>query len=367
MPDFSSDWSALVSTYGDGSSVDIYNFGADKVDALEKNISNADPAAPGMAQMIANLSGVLETCDALIYTPVAANYTKGTYDPDTADACDTMIYVSSMIKSKFVPVFVAFGDFLTAFMPEVIAGSRALIPALYCTGNPPDAATTCGGLAGTMNLLNAYGGAMMGFGMHLPQTSSMNLPGALGWGPSMMTAQSRLMDAMDIVGAAADLAEAKANGAHTAIEDIRNAMHYMCSDYENIITMMTSLNEYHAMFEAILAIATVDGAAKTSLTAQEVANIDASMADLQSTFSGMSTQVDVLDYAGWSLTGVDLSPLLAAQDTNIADLVAAIAAYSESNDNSAEIAILSLNLKKTYIPFFKQFGDFAPAQAPAPT
>ncbi|MCW8831641.1 MAG: hypothetical protein OQK32_09005, partial [Gammaproteobacteria bacterium] len=276
LPDFSADWSNLVDAYGDGDSTNgLYDFGTDKAAALAKNISNADPVAPGMAQMIANLTSVLETCDTTSYTPVAANYTKGTYNSATADACDTMIYVSSMIKSKFVPVFVAFGDFLTAFMSEVTAGSRALIPALYCTGNPPDAATTCGGKAGTLNLLNAYAGAMMGFGMHLPQSDSMNLPKALGWKDSMDTAGVELENAMVILGASADLAEAKAAGAHEAIEGIRTAMHYMCSDYENITTMMTELNEYHAVFEDILLIATDAGAPKPSLTAQEVADIGA--------------------------------------------------------------------------------------------
>ena len=354
LPAFSTDWDALVTSYGDGNSVnEIYSLGAEKAAVLAANISNDDPDAPGMVQIIASLNAVVETCDSSTYlakgldVPVAA--------VDIANDCDTMISLAGTVKKKFVPVFLAFGDFINPFMADIIASNKAIIPAMYCTGNPPDADPTCGGLSGTLNLLNIYAGKMGAFGAHFP----MSLVGGLGWATDMMAAQAKLTEAMTTVGAAADLAEAKANGAHAAIEAISSAMYHICATYENQVTIMTRMSEYHSAFEAIVAIAAPTGAAESSLTVQQVDDINALMVALQTAFANMGARVDVLDYAAWGLTAGDLDTTLAAQDTNITALVDDLAAYDAvANDNSGDIAVKSLNLKKKYIPFFKSLGDF---------
>jgi hypothetical protein len=267
-----------------------------------------------------------------------------------------MIYYSSQIKSKFVPVFLAFGDFINPFMGDIIASNRAIIPAMYCTGNPPDAASTCGGRTGTLSFLYTYAGAMQTFGAHFPAS----LVGGLGWAPSMMTAQAKLQEAIDIVTAAADLAEAKTNGAHAAIEAISSAMYYICASYENQVTIMTRMNEYHAAFEAVIAkAANVDGSKKGVLTIQEVADINALMAALQTAFTSLSDQAAVMDYQAWSLTAGDLDADLTAQDTNIGYLLDALATFdADTNDTSALIVDSAFALKSNYIPFFKKLGNF---------
>jgi len=133
-----------------------------------------------------------------------------------------MIFISSKIKPKFVPVFLTFGNFITPFMTDIIAANKAIIPALYCTGNPLDAGSTClNGVAdarqGTLAYLNAYAAAMDTFSAHFPVSSTMNLPGALGWGPSMASAQTNLDTAITTVTNAVDLADAKTKGAHDNI------------------------------------------------------------------------------------------------------------------------------------------------------
>ncbi len=354
LPAFSADWDALVTSYGDGNSVnEIYSLGAEKAAVLAANISNDDPEAPGMKQIVASLNAVVETCDSSIYLAKGLDVQVAANVAPTTD-CDTMISLAEMVKKKFVPVFLAFGDFINPFMADIIASNKAIIPAMYCTGNPPDAEPTCGGHAGTINLLNAYAGKMGAFGAHFP----MSLVGGLNWATDMMAAQAKLAEAMTTVGAAADLAEAKANGAHAAIEAISSAMYHICATYENHVTIMTRMNEYHSAFEAIVAIAAPTGAAESSLTAQQVDDINALMPALQTAFANMGTQVDVLDYAAWGLTAGDLDVTLAAQNTNVVALVDDLAAYDATNDNSGDIAVKSLDLKKKYIPFFKLLGDF---------
>jgi len=129
-------------------------------------------------------------------------------------------------------------------------------------------------------------------------------------------------------------------------------MHYICATYENHVTMMTRLNEYHTEFEKVLAIATVNGVPKNSLAAQEIADIATLLPDLRTAFTNMSDYVAVLDYAAWGLTAGDLDATLAAQGANLTALEVAVAA------SSVDIPTLSLDLKKKYVPFFKLLGAF---------
>ncbi len=354
VPTFQSNWDALTTRYGDGSGVNtLYDLSVDKSAALAANLSNADPAAPGMTQMLAKLSTAMGSCDTTTYDPAS-------YDPAGTAPCDSMIFVSSKIKPKFVQVFLTFGDFISPFMSDIIASNKAMIPALYCTGNPPDATATCGDLAGTLAYLNNFAAKMQAFGAHLPVSPSMNLPGALGWGPSMMTAQMKLEEAIATLSVSPDLATAKANGAHLAMEEVRDAMHYICATYENHVTLMTRSNEFHTEFEKILAVALdpATGMPKPTLTATEVATIDGYMATLQTAFDNMRVQAELEDTA-WGLFDGALTSTLDAQAVNIAELVTALTAYdTTTNENSGTIALLSLELKKKYVPFFKLMGAF---------
>lgn len=362
VPSFSNSWNSLTTAYGNGSAVStLYNLSSDKSTNLTANISNADPTAPGMTQMIGKLSGAMNSCNAVTTTFDPTTYDPATYDPTTADPCEIMVFVSSKIKPKFVQVFLTFGDFVNPFMDDIIASNKAMIPALYCTGNPPDATPTCGDLAGTLNYVMAFAGAMQTFGAHLQVSPTMNATGPLGWGPSMQEAQTNLESAIGILSIAPDLATAKANGAHLAIEAVRSSMHYICATYENHVTLMTRSNEYHTEFEKILAVALdpLTGAPKTSLTEAEVATIDGYMAALQTALTNMSAQAELEDTA-WGLENGSLTAVLAAQAVSVSDLLATLAAYNVvTNDNSADIAIKSLELKKKYIPFFKMIGAFA--------
>ena len=140
LPTFQSNWSSLKSAYGDGGTVNtLYKLSTSKASALALNIDNASADAPGMTQMISALDSAITGCD------------SSTYDisnPVTTDPCYKMIDISSKIKGKFVKVFLSLGDFINPFMSDIIALNKALIPALYCTGNPANALQVCVDSAG---------------------------------------------------------------------------------------------------------------------------------------------------------------------------------------------------------------------------
>ncbi|MDH5785534.1 MAG: hypothetical protein OEZ16_07995 [Chromatiales bacterium] len=343
LPTYQADWSTLTTAYGDGSGVKAaYNLSTDKANSVTALVN-------GTGTLISGLSTATTDC-----TPATPN-----------PACTNMVTLASQIKSKFVPFFLRFGDFINPFMSDIIANNKAMIPALYCTGNPPNAAQVClagtaDPLSGTLAYLNALATAMSNVGAHFPGTSS----GALGWGPSMMSADNKLQFAItkvkDAIAAGGTLADAKAAGAHNAIEAVRNAMHYVCATYENQVTLMTTNNDYHSAFEAILVVAVdpLTGAPKATLTANEVAQIDDLMAELQTAFAEMEAQT-AIDIVAWGLAAGSLDSELAAQQANIDALVAALAAYDvTTNDNSGSIAALSMNLKKKYVPYFTALGTF---------
>lgn len=365
LPNFQTEWAALAAAYGDGSAVrTLYNLSVTKGDTLSADISNSDPTAPGMTQLLTNLSTATTSCNSGTTSFDPASYDPAAYDAATADPCESMVYVSSKIKGKFVKVFLAFGDFINPFMDDIIASNKAMIPALYCTGNPPNAAQLCvdalnDPVQGTLDYLMALAGAMQTFSGHFPVSSSMNLPGALGWGPSMQSASTNLNTAIGILMTSPDLATAKANGAHDAIEAVRSAMHTICADYESQVTLMTRTNLYHWEFEKVLLVVmNPDGTLKASLSAAEVSEIGGYMAAVKEAFSNMQAQAQEDDIR-WGLADGALDASLATQEANIAALEAELALYdAASNDNSGTIAAKSAALKGTFIPYFTALGAF---------
>ncbi|HEY0634310.1 MAG TPA: hypothetical protein VGE00_02920 [Gammaproteobacteria bacterium] len=341
LPIFRTEWDALVAAYGDGAAVQaLYGLSEAKGSALTLNISNTDPLAPGMTQILAKLATALESGD---------------------DA--TLTTLAGKVKPKFVTVFLAFGDFITPFGVEVIAANQAFIPALYCTNNPPDAATVCADsngdtLQGTLDYLNAFAAAVQAFGAHYPVSDTMNLPGALGWGAKMGEIQLNLQAAIGVVqdaitngGTLADVA-----AAHESLEAVRSAFYYICTTYEGHNTMMSRLSEYHLAFEAILldyVMISGTSTAKTMLSPSDIDGIKAAMAGLQAAFDNMKGAADSLDKSAWGMEAVELSPLLDAQQANIDALQVAL----DAADNDAIIA-RAIDLKKKYTPFFVAFGSF---------
>ncbi|MBF0265664.1 MAG: hypothetical protein HQL46_10360 [Gammaproteobacteria bacterium] len=353
---FQSDWSSLKSAYDDGSNVkSIYNLSSSKATALSLNINNASADAPGMTQILSALDSAVNSC-------VSTSYDFD--NPLDTDPCYKMINLSSKVKGKFVKIFLSLGDFLNPFMSDLIALNKTIIPALYCTGNPPNASQVCvdelgDSKQGTLNYLNALVSAKLTFESHFPVSTSMNVPGVLGWSSSLLTVESSVQEAISTLTGATDLATAKTNGAHEAIESVRSAMHSIVADWENQTTLMTRTNDYHSTFENILAIALdSSGTVKSSLSANEVSEINSYMPKLQSTFDEMKKQADQ-DDTSWGIVDGALSDSLTALENNISALVDALSLYDEtSNDNSSEVASLSESLKKKFIPYFIQLGAF---------
>ena len=359
LPAFSDDWDALVSNYGDGSRVaDIYDFGTDKAAFLAANIS-------GMEDLIASLSAVTETCNSADY--IAPPVEKGASVPvaaNVATPCDLMISYSSKIKGKFVPVFLAPGDFINAFMDDIIAANRALIPVMFCTGNPTHAKCGTGSIPQIQYYMDTYlntngslvpstwTGAMMNFGAHV-----MPILTPLNWAEGMNSAMTAGGTAWGIINGAVDTATIQT--AHPEIEKISAAMYDMCAVYENQVTIMTRMGEYHGAFEAVIAAASdAEGMPLIDPTAEDVAAIEALMPALNGAFDNLSAQAAIIDFAAWGLTAGDLDTELAGIASQVAALEAALAAFDPDVAN-AVIVETALGLKAKYIPFFIKFGDFS--------
>ncbi len=338
LPVFAAALQKLAAAYGSGEgTASLYGLTAPKASRLTKNINNTDPAAPGLLQIVNKLSQALaDNDDALVPT------------------------LASKIKGKFVSIFLGFGDFVTPFESDVIAFQRSIIPLLYCTGNPPDAATICAGASGDIRegaLANAQAAnaAWAAFKSHYPQNDSINVPGLLGWTTSINTIDAKLASLSSILGNASDITEAKKDGAHFDAEDIRDEYYNLIATFEGTSTLMTRMDEYHATFEKIVPKAMDD-----ILTADEIATIKTQLPALQSAFDALSTALDNADKAAWGLEQTDTTTLLSPQAQNIAALSSAVDNYdAASNDNSEQIIGLTKAVKGLYRPFFRTLGAFA--------
>ena len=335
LPDFVAGVVELASTYGDGSlTKSLYNLSDEKSSTLSSNISSTDPTAPGLLQIVNNLTAALA---------------------DNNDA--NVITLASKVKGKFVQIFLSFGDFVTPFESDFIALLKATIPALYCTGNPSDAATTCADnssntLQGTTDYVSAYSQAMNSLKAHYPAPA--NVTTLLGWVSDLNDADGYLSDVTAVLGSATDLSSAKDDGAHDSMEGVRSSLYHLLATYEGNVSVMTRMDEYHKVFEQMLAY-TLDN----SLSADEINHITVLMPSLESTFSNLLSVTGSIDSAAWGVSAVDLSAMLDNQQSNITDLKNALAAFDEtSNDNSPAILANVTALKSRYVPFFKAFGSF---------
>ncbi len=337
LPVFSQALQQLKLVYGDGvNTAKLYELSEDKSAQLSKNISNIDPNAPGLIQIVANLEQAL-----------------------SADDNPKIVQLSSKIKGKFVSIFLGFGDFITPFKQDVIAMQKSIIPMLYCTANPPDAGAMCLGSAttprqGTLDYITASNIAFGKLKAHVPSNDKTNVPRLLHWEKTFITIDSALNEALTTLSAATDLEMAKNNGAHLNAEAVREAFYYLIATYENTTTVITQLDEYHAVFEKMLAPVT-DG----NVSNADIEILKGLMPDLQTAFDNLSKQVLAVDKTLWGVTEFDLTTLLNPQQENIKQLAEELAAFDGvANDNGGMISEKVKALKELYIPLFKAFAAF---------
>ncbi len=338
LPAFTSALKKLVTAYGDGKTIAaLYDIPEDKSERLSKNLSNTDATAPGLLQIATKLGEALEKND------------------DTA-----IPTLASKIKGKFVSVFLGFGDFITPFKADVIGFQRRIIPVLYCTGNPPDAATSCGGSSGDIRLgalanVEAAKVAWNRFKAHYPQNDKTDVPRLLGWAQYLSVIDSKLATLSQTLNTATDITDAKGRGIHLLAEDIRDAYYELVARFEGKQTLMTRMDEYHSVFEKIVP-KVMDGNA----SADDIQTIKAQMPALQSAFDALAKAATDADKTLWDVEQPKLEALLAPQRQNIDGLSTALAAYDKkTNDNSAQIVSRTKALKALYQPFFKALGAFA--------
>jgi len=315
---------------------ELYNLSDKKSARLSKNLSNTDSSAPGLLQIVNNLTTALSNNN----------------DPK-------VIQLSSKIKGKFVSIFLSFGDFYTPFKKDVISLQRTIIPLLYCTGNPLDADAVClnnenNTKDGTLAYVNSSKNAFNKFKAHFPSNSKINVPKLLGWSEPLTHINNNLISASNTVIGASDLTEAKSNGAHINAEAVRDSYYNLIAIYEGRTTVMTRMDEYHAEFGRILKTV-IDG----NVSNADVILIRSRMPSLQKSFDNLSSQVLKANKVDWDIEGVNLPALLNPQQENINQLSDALSQFNQTtNDNSLMILQHSKALKKEYIPLFKVFGDF---------
>lgn len=325
LPAFSSAWSDVDSDYSESSIASLYSLGSEKSGNLTANVN-------AMSAILANLDGNMTDCTANIV------------------AVDTE---ADKIKGTFVKTFLAFGDFITPFMADMIDMEKAFVPVLYCTNNPPDVNTTCGGLLGTESLINTFIIKMESLQARYPVIpGKLDLPGTIYWKndfTAINTAMANTVGIMLAAGSTADLIPA-----HTELEDVRSAMYHLRNTFENYDFITDRVTDYHNAMEPI-AIA-VKGLAAEDVNQSVKDAISAALPGALTAMRTLERDVPNLDLAAFGLDETWLltqNISIAAQLTNLQLLQTAL-----DNDIAADILLHAQAVKPGFIPFFKAFGDF---------
>ncbi len=350
LANFKAAWGQLVTAYGDGQAVaTAYHLSTAKAAALTKLISNTNPDAPGMAQMVAQLEKLVSS--------------------RSDDA--TMTTLASKIKPKFVALFVVFGDFITPFRADMVAMERAYIPALYCSNNPkqsgaPDPLCQKSGdsVQGTIDYLTAYRTAYNTFISHYPVIgTSLDMPKALGWSSYLTAIETHLAQAESNLAAVKsdgkDLTDTRATDAHNELDTIRGEMAELRHDYENYPFVADAVTQYHAVFESLMVEVMQKGVGvKTSLSSDSVAAIKALMPQLMQAFATLKGAVETMDHAEYQTDSTALNSSISQQEANLNALQQEVDRYSSSNDNSGTIASKGEQVRKLFMPLIKALGAF---------
>ena len=325
LPIFDAAWNDVNSSYTESYISSLYDLSTEKSTTLTGNVNM-------MSSTIAALNALMPTCvdDYIAVETEAAN-----------------------VKPVFVKAFLAFGDFITPFMADMITMEKAFAPVLYCTNNPPDVNTTCNGLIGTGNLLDTFNTATETFQAHYPIIpGKLNLPATIYWKSDFDAVNTAMANALAIQSGASTTADLLP--AHVEFEAIRTAMYHLRSTYENYDFITDHVTTYHHAMEPI-------GIAVKSLQEEDVNQTikDTISAALPGSFEAMHILEQKVPDMNLTAFGVDTA-WLEGQNSRIAAQLANLQALQNGldDDNVTLIFNSAKDVTPLFIPFFKKFGTF---------
>jgi len=328
---FRTSWGALVTSYGDGSAVaSLYNFSTEKS---------------------AFVTGKVNT--------LTTNAASPDFDECTVVATSIAI-TNSSIKSHFVPFFLAFGDFYSPFIDDMVAMERRYVPSLMMTGN---AAASAGQVTAALDMVVDFEVKWLLFEAHYP-TAGPAVPAKLNWISrgndfdeiqGWITAALTKLIALNDGGVGGDMTLA-----HADLENVRLALQTFRSTYDNYDFIIDYLTAYHSLFELALTEIGNGEAMDTAVVRAHLLTAEAELALLKSAVADMDTDV----YPLWLATLAETQALLATHEATYAIVRAALDAFDAAPGagTAADVADVAINLstsfKKTFAAFFKKFGNW---------
>ncbi len=326
LPIFDAAWNDVNSSYTESHISSLYDLSTEKSTNLTANVNT-------MSSTIGALNALMPTCVA---------------DEGTVAA------QAAMVKPVFVKAFLAFGDFITPFMADMITMEKAFTPVLYCTNNPPDVNTTCNGLTGAGNLLDTFVLATETFQAHYPIIpSKLNLPATIYWKSDFDAVNTAITNALAIQSSASTTADLLP--AHDELEAIRTAMYQLRSTFENYDFITDHVTTYHHAMEPIgIAVKPLTDPSEVNQTIKDTIS-----AALPGSFEAMNILEQKVPDMNLTAFGVDAA-WLETQNSSIAAQLANLQALQNGldDDNATLILNSAKSVTPLFIPFFKGFGTF---------